>query len=219
MTHFWIFCNLPSTPNHQQPTMAKCYKDYEKRINEALCAWRHDGTRSIRSIAQEFAVDRKTFGRRLRGEASESTRSAINKRLTAEQEQAICDYIERLDRIDLSAKLSTIGGAANFLLIQRADPSNLPSPSQREMGQTFRFTAFSIFQTQAKAIGRWKKQCERYSYYYQPFRSFSSREKGPKDCGRRHMEYGRNRVQNWLRKSSLGGFFISSKSFAVGGSR
>lgn len=49
-------------------------------------------------------------------EASKSTRAPTNKALTEEQEGASCEYIDRLDNINMCACPQIIMGAANYLI-------------------------------------------------------------------------------------------------------
>ena len=108
--------------------MSDTYKDYDKRMTEAISAFKLDGSRSARVVAQEFNVGRTALTNRLHGGASRSTRPPTNRTLTEAQEQAICHYIERLDQCGQSPKLSMVGGAANYLLKQaHLDPS-VPPP-------------------------------------------------------------------------------------------
>ena len=96
--------------------MSDTYLATEKRMAEAVSAWKLDVTRSIRSIAQEFNVGRTALTKHLHGGDSRSTRLPTNRSLTEAQEYAICHYIERLDECGQSSKLSMVEGAANYLL-------------------------------------------------------------------------------------------------------
>ena len=82
----------------------------------------------------------RTVYRRLHGGASKSSRLPTNRALNFEQEQAIKDYIQRLDEQDVSAKVSMIRAAANYILAKsHSDP--LTHPTQVSENWTRRFLA------------------------------------------------------------------------------
>ena len=88
--------------------MFDVFKAKAARIFAAISAYNEDENFSIRAAAQKYEVDRMTLTRRLDGGFSKSTRSASNKRLSNAQKEAICQYIEQLDHISASARLSMI---------------------------------------------------------------------------------------------------------------
>ena len=96
--------------------MSDSFWDSENRLDEAISAYNSGDYSSASAVARKFHVDSRTLRRRLNGGASKSTRSPSNKALTDAQEKAICAYIERLDHMEQSAKLSMVRGAANYLL-------------------------------------------------------------------------------------------------------
>ena len=96
--------------------MSDSFWDSENRLDEAISAYNSGDYSSASAVARKFHVDSRTLCRRLNGGASKSTRSPSNKALTDAQEKAICAYIERLDHMEQSAKLSMVRGAANYLL-------------------------------------------------------------------------------------------------------
>ena len=92
------------------------YQAIEDRINEALDSI-HDGWYSnCTAAANAYDVPVRRLQRRWNGCNSKSTRDASNKALTEAQEQAIREYISRLDRINMSARPRMIVGAANYLI-------------------------------------------------------------------------------------------------------
>ena len=88
--------------------MSSTYRISQDRISDAINAL-HDGDYSnSTAAARAFGVNSKTVQRKRRGGASKSSRLPTNKALNLEQEHAIRDYIERLDKKIVLAKVSTV---------------------------------------------------------------------------------------------------------------
>lgn len=118
--------------------MSSTYQITQDRIRDAINAL-HDGDYSNpTAAARAFGVNPKTVQRRLRGGASKSSRLPTNKALNLEQEQAIRDYIERLDEQNVSAKVSMVRAAANYILA-KSHPDPLTTPPQVSKSWTKRF--------------------------------------------------------------------------------
>ena len=96
--------------------MPDTYSDYEDRINDAIDALHSGSYTNCALAARDFDVAPRTLQRRWKGGDSKSTRPSTNKALTDEQEQAIRDYIERLDKINQCARPRMIVGAANYII-------------------------------------------------------------------------------------------------------
>ena len=64
--------------------------------------------------------------RSLKGHASRSTRTLTHTRLTVAQEQALYDYIDRLDHIEYAVRLKHIRGAVEYILKIASDPESPP---------------------------------------------------------------------------------------------
>ena len=92
------------------------YAAIEARISEA-CDAIHDGwyTNYVQ-VASVYEVSLCRLQKRWNGGASESTQAPTNKALTEEQEAAIREYINRLDKINMCACPQMIVGAANYLI-------------------------------------------------------------------------------------------------------
>ena len=88
------------------------YAAIEARISET-CDAIHDGW--CTNCVQAASVYEVPL-RRWNGGASKSTRASTNKALTEEQEVAIREYIDRLDKINMCARPQMIVGAANYLI-------------------------------------------------------------------------------------------------------
>ena len=74
----------------------------------------------VAKCARHFKIERRTLARRVSGMASKSTRRATNQRLTVPQENALLDYIRRLDKACMSPSPELITTAANYI-IQKED--------------------------------------------------------------------------------------------------
>ena len=112
--------------------MSSAYQITQDRIIDAINAV-HDGTYSNPTVAaRAFEVDPRTIQRRLHGGASKSSRLPTNRALNFEQEQAIKDYIQRLDKQNVSAKIIMIRAAANYILAQSHSNSCTPPPQVSE---------------------------------------------------------------------------------------
>lgn len=96
--------------------MSAAYHALEDRIDQAIDALCHGHYTNCTLAARAFDVAPRTLQRRWNGSGSRSTRPSANKVLTDEQEQAIKDYIHRLDNINQCACPKMIVDAANFLI-------------------------------------------------------------------------------------------------------
>ena len=106
--------------------MSSTYRITQDRISDAI----NDGNYSNpTAAARAFGVNPNTVQRRLRGGA-----------LNSEQEQAIKDYIQRLDEQDASVKVSMIRAAANYILA-KSHPDPLTASPQVSENWTRRFLA------------------------------------------------------------------------------
>ena len=92
------------------------YATIEARISEA-CDAIHDGWyTNCTQAASAYDVPIRRLQRRWNRSASKSTRASTNKAFTEEQEGAIREYIDRLDKINMCARPQMIVGAANYLI-------------------------------------------------------------------------------------------------------
>ena len=135
--------------------MSSTYQITEDRISNAINAL-HDGDYSNpTAAARAFGVNPKTVQRRLQGAASKSSRLPNNRALNLEQEQAIRDDIERLDEQNVSAKVSMVHAAANYILA-KSHSDLLISPPQVSKSWTKRFFDRNpqYYKKKTKAISR-----------------------------------------------------------------
>ncbi len=95
--------------------MSDAYKIRENRMKEALDAYFKNSYKSAAACAREFDLDSRLFQRRFKIEQSRFNRDQTFK-LSDRQELALKKYIEFLDNIEISVRLSIIRDTANFLL-------------------------------------------------------------------------------------------------------
>ena len=115
---FVFFQYLSSTFNTQllHTMVFRSYAAIKARISEACDAIYDDWYTSCTQAASVYEVPICRLQRRWNRTASKSTRAPTNKALTEEQEVAICEYIYRLDKINMCARLQMIVGATNYLI-------------------------------------------------------------------------------------------------------
>ncbi len=120
--------------------MSSTYRITQDCISDAINAL-HDGNYSnATAAARAFGMDPRTVQQRLHGGASKSLQLPTNRALNSEQEQAIKDYIQRLDEQDVSAKVTMIRAAANYILT-KSHSDHLTPPPQISENWTRRFLA------------------------------------------------------------------------------
>lgn len=106
--------------------MAEAYEASEIRVEQAIQAFYDGDFASIAAAAKAYNLKPRRLQKRLKGQASKITRHASNKALTDEQEQAIRDYIEHLDSVNMSATVKLLMSAANYLLTEAHMNSSSP---------------------------------------------------------------------------------------------
>jgi hypothetical protein len=84
-------------------------------MKQTLDAYFKQSYKSAAACAREFDLDSRLFQKRLKIERSRFNR-VINIKLSDHQELALKKYIEFLDSIEISVRLSIIRDIANFLL-------------------------------------------------------------------------------------------------------
>ena len=109
-----LYNNFATCLHHQ--IMSSTYQVTQNCISDAINTLHNGDYSNPTAAARAFGVNPKTVQQRLRGGASKSSRLPTNKALNLEQEQALRDYIKRLDEQNVSAKISMIRAAANYIL-------------------------------------------------------------------------------------------------------
>ncbi|MCJ1263819.1 hypothetical protein MMC22_003689 [Lobaria immixta] len=74
--------------------------NYDERINEAISAFKLDGSRSALVVAQEFNIGRTALTNRLHGGASRSTRPPTNRTLTHKNKQFVIKLNASINVVD-----------------------------------------------------------------------------------------------------------------------
>ena len=105
---------MPSTPQRA-----------EDRLQEALAIYQSNPGVKLASIAQQFNVPYHRLYGRAKGRPSKIGRPSATK-LSGPQEIALCNYIDRLDRINLAVRKDLLRGAADFILQESAQPGQTP---------------------------------------------------------------------------------------------
>lgn len=100
----------------------------EERVQAAVHEYETSLKPILASIATKWGTDRFTLKRRLRGVGPRESRIGPGRKLINTQEAAIISYCARLDRINTSARVAQIEGAANLLLARmHEDPTTTPA--------------------------------------------------------------------------------------------
>ncbi len=118
--------NFVTSHNHHK--MSSRYQITEERISDTINVFHNGDYTNLTAAARAFGVSTKTVHQKLDGRASKSSRLPSNKVLSLEQEQALRDYIQRLDEQNVLAKVSMIRAAANYILIMLHSDHLTPPP-------------------------------------------------------------------------------------------
>ena len=93
-----ITINFNPSPFHHN--MAKLYEEVEACIQEAIAFISHrENPISIAEVAEKFDVPRRQLHNRLNGVPSRI--GHVNRKLSEAEEDAVCGYVERLDKLGL----------------------------------------------------------------------------------------------------------------------
>jgi DNA-directed RNA polymerase specialized sigma24 family protein len=114
---FYFSTSKKSSINH---IMSKIYKIRKNRMKQTLNVYFKNSYKSAAACAREFDLDSRLFQKRLKTERSRFNR-VINIKLSDHQKLTLKKYIEFLDSIEISARLSIIRDTANFLLYKAHD--------------------------------------------------------------------------------------------------
>ena len=117
--------------------MALSYSEQEGLVQKAIDEYEDGKFRSASAAAKHFKLDPRRVQRRLRGQASRSTREPTHTRLTKAQEQSLCDYIDHLDHVEHSIRIKHIQSAAEYILKTAAAPNTPLVPLGRDWATRF----------------------------------------------------------------------------------
>jgi hypothetical protein len=107
--------------------MPESYSSIESRISSAINALENEEKPNLAKIARDYRVPYHRLRARYKGRQSRSERPPTNQRLDSLQEQALCQYIDALDKLGLSPRRDQIATAANSIL-QEAYPKDQTKP-------------------------------------------------------------------------------------------
>jgi hypothetical protein len=137
-TIFSLFLILTFENSSTNVIMSELYKQREIRKKKALNAFFKNSYKSAAVCAREFDVSSCLFQQRLRFEEKFKFTRAVITRLSDHQELALKKYIEFLDNIEISARLSIIRETINFIL-KSASTSDSNHSSRVERNSIDRF--------------------------------------------------------------------------------
>jgi hypothetical protein len=107
----------------------------------------------VAQVAKQFGVPHNRLRFRLKGGKPKTELKPVNKKLSEPEEQAIYNYIDYLDRINLAVRAEFVTDAANYILKHQSSNS-LPAkeiPTVNPQWMTCFLKCYSYFkQTQKK---------------------------------------------------------------------
>jgi len=106
------------------------YGSVESRIQEAIAVLLQKGEENpnLAAAAREFNLPPQRLRARWNGRESKEKRVPVNRKLTEEEELAVCQYLDRLDHIGTSARLDMITTCANAILLHAQEDPSIPTP-------------------------------------------------------------------------------------------
>jgi hypothetical protein len=108
LSHFNQLRNALQPPKMVQPI--------EARIQDAINYLSQNPGAKVAQVAKQFGVPRNRLHFRLKGGKPKTELKPVNKKLSEPEEQAICDYIDGLDRINFAVRAEFVTDAANYIL-------------------------------------------------------------------------------------------------------
>ena len=105
--------------------MSNEYFEQEERIERALEGLANGDFPDATKAAHWHNVNPRLLQRRVKGAGSRSTREPINQRLTKDQEQSLCSYVDTLDELHVQIRIPHIRRAAEFIRLIGA-PASAP---------------------------------------------------------------------------------------------
>ena len=116
MSHHPLFKHhLFAAPSHHH-VMSQSTENREEAIQSALEDIREEIYSNVAKTVVAFEISVRLLQRRVQRSESRFDRSAINKALNEAQEETLFQYIERLDRIEMSSTSEMIRSNVNYLL-------------------------------------------------------------------------------------------------------
>ena len=106
------------------------YASIESQIQEALAELLQRGEEKpdLGAAAREFNLPPQCLRARWNRRKSKETRLPANKKLMVEEELAVCQYLDWLDKIGTSARLHMLTTCANAILSHAHKDPSIPTP-------------------------------------------------------------------------------------------
>jgi hypothetical protein len=96
---------------------------YDNRLFLSLQALENDPILKVKSVAENYNVDRTTVSRRQSGQRPRKVTNAEKRKLTKLEEEAIVQRLLELDAQGFPLRISGVNDIANRLLSARDSPS------------------------------------------------------------------------------------------------
>jgi len=107
--------------------MSEKYTEIEARIKEVCKKLNNCEKPNVAAVAREFEVPETRLRARWNERQSRRDRPAAGRKLTEDQELAVCLYLKQLDTIGTSARFPMVTSCADFILRQ-SHPDHLTTP-------------------------------------------------------------------------------------------
>ena len=105
------------------------YSIIEARIEEAIDEMKNEKKTNIAALARKYALPEQRLRARLKGRISRKQRESPNRKLTADQELGLCQYLDRLDELGIPPRYRHISSYANSILLGVHTDTAEPPPT------------------------------------------------------------------------------------------
>ena len=128
--------------------------DIDLRVEEAVRYLGNNLTAGQRAVAKKFNVPRDRVRRRLSGVPPKQGRHASNAWLTEPEEVALCRYVDRLDKMNLSIRKEFIKDAANLILRERTEETPQPTVGPKWVARFIKRHNYSVLSQKIRDSSR-----------------------------------------------------------------
>ena len=160
--------------------MASTYQMTEDAISDAITELNEGFYSTLTEAAKADNVALRTFQQSLQGMSSRSSRTSPNRALNPQQDQAIRNYVKRLDDVGISATLSMLCGAANHLFKRsHFDPCTLLPTISSCWSRRFLNRNEQFFKKKQKPLAIDRKNThniEDFTIYFKKYKKFAYKE-------------------------------------------
>ena len=118
-SHLRAFQRIASSASEhvlKTSTMAESKPDYETRLSDAVEFYRQNSDAKYASVARQFEVSRETLRQRLNGRRPAKGKPATHSKLSKAEEEALCDYVDRLKKLQRPVYKEHVTDAANSII-------------------------------------------------------------------------------------------------------